>query len=261
MKVCVIGLGTIGTPTIKYIHEHRMQAYGYDLVEKSIEGIETYTDWKLVPKPDAYVITVSSESVEDVCEMISKKDRDSFVSIESTVQAGTCRKISRTFGLRTLVHCPERYWVEEPVAHGIRQLRVIGAVNEQSLEKGLEFYRALDIPLHVCPTIEIAEACKIAENAYRFLQIAFAEELMRICEYRGIPFNDLRTACNTKWNIQILEARDGIYGSCLPKDTEYLKNMAGNERIPLIMGAISTDEIYKEWIKALKKENRSKRLV
>ena len=93
MKICVIGLGTIGTPTIKYIHEHGMQVYGYDLIKKSIDGIETYTGWKLVPKPDIYVVTVSSNNVEDVCKMISEKDKNSFISIESTVQVGACRRI------------------------------------------------------------------------------------------------------------------------------------------------------------------------
>jgi UDP-N-acetyl-D-mannosaminuronate dehydrogenase len=254
MKICVIGLGTIGTPTINYIHEHGMQVYGYDLVKKSIAAIETYTDWTLVPKPDVYVVTVSSDRVEDVCKMISEKGKNSLVSIESTVRTGTCRKISNTLGLRTLVHCPERYWVDEPITHGIRQPRVIGAINERSLKKGLEFYQALNIPLHVCSSIEVAETCKIAENAYRFVQIAFAEELRRICENKGVLFDDLRVACNTKWNIEILEARDGIYGKCLPKDTRYLRNVSDNVQTPLIRGAILTDEIYKKWIKTLKRK-------
>jgi UDP-N-acetyl-D-mannosaminuronate dehydrogenase len=184
--------------------------------------------------------------------MISERDKNCLVSIESTVPVGTCRKISESYDLRTLVHCPHRYWVEEPMAHGIKQQRVIGAINQQSLEKGLEFYHILDIPVHVCPTIEIAEMCKVAENAYRFVQIAFAEELRRICEDKNISFEEVRTACNTKWNTEILEARDGIYGSCLPKDIGYLKNMAKNA--PLIEGAIITDEIYKKWIKTSKKK-------
>lgn len=252
MKVCVIGLGTVGTPTIKYIREKGLQAFGYDVATKSIDGIKTYTNWKLVPKPEIYVITVSSESVETVCKMISEKDKNCLVSIESTVPAGTCRKISKSHDLRTLVHCPHRYWPEEPMAHGIKQQRVIGAINQQSLKKGLEFYHALDIPVHVCRTIEIAEMCKVAENSYRFVQIALAEELRRICEDKNISFEEVRTACNTKWNTQILEARDGILGSCLPKDIRYLKNMAKN--VPLIEGAIITDEIYKKWIKTSKRK-------
>ncbi len=256
MKICVIGLGTIGTATIEYIHENGMEVYGYDLIRKSIPSIETYADWELVPKSDIYVVTVSSDSVKDVCKKISKKDKNSLVSIESTVETGTCRKISDELGLRTLVHCPERYWVDDPIAHGIRQLRVIGAINERSLKEGLEFYKALNIPIHVCSSIEVAETCKISENAYRFAQIAFAEELRRICENKSVPFDDLRVACNTKWNIEIPEARNGIYGKCLPKDTRYLRNVSGSVQTPLIQGAILTDEAYKKWIKAREKNAR-----
>lgn len=145
-----------------------------------------------------------------------------------------------------------RITVEVARTHGIKQQRVIGAVNKQSLKKGLEFYHDLAIPVHVCPTIEIAEMCKIAENAYRFVQIAFAEKLRRICEDKNISFEEVRTACNTKWNTQILGAREGIVGSCLPKDVRYLKNMAKN--VPLIEGAIITDEIYKKWIRTSRRK-------
>ena len=137
--------------------------------------------------------------------------------------------------------------MEEPVDHGVKQLRVIGAINEESLERGLEFYRSLKVPLHVCPTIEIAETCKIAENTYRFVQIAFAEELRMICEEKEIPFDEVRKACNTKWNVEILDARDGIYGSCLPQDIGFLSRLTDHS--PLLDGAILTDQNYKKWIK------------
>ena len=244
MRVCVVGLGTIGTPTIRYIHEHGFQVYGYDPIEKPIDDVKTFTDWEKVPKSEIYVVTVSSDNVENACRNISNKDKNSFVSIESTVPVGTCRKISGTFGLPALVHCPHRYWVEDPVDHGIKQPRVIGAINEKSLERGLEFYRLLNIPVHVCSTIEIAEMCKIAENACRFVQIAFAEELRMICDAKKISFDEVRKACNTKWNIEIPEAREGILGSCLPQDIRYLRLLAVHS--PLLDGAIFSDEIYRK---------------
>ncbi|TET26256.1 MAG: hypothetical protein E3J73_04875 [Candidatus Bathyarchaeum sp.] len=247
MKVCVVGLGTIGTPVLRYINEHGFQVYGYDLVERSIGEIETFTNLGEVPKCAVYVIAVSSNAVEDVCKKVSSRNKDSFVSIESTVKVGTCRKISENYGLRNLVHCPHRYWVEKSTNHGVKQLRVIGAINEESLIKGLDFYRSLEVPLHACPSIEVAEMCKIVENAYRFVQIAFAEELRRICEAKDIDFDELRKACNTKWNTEILEARKGIMGSCLPKDIGYLKLLADDT--PLIEGAILTDKKYQKWIK------------
>lgn len=244
MRVCVIGLGTVGTPTALFIYEQGLQVCGYDVLERSIKGVETFTKWDKVPRSDVYVVTVSSESVESVCRRIAKKDKKSLVLIESTVKVGTCRRISDKFSLKILAHCPHRYWIEDPINHGVRQLRVIGALNEESLEKGMRFYRLLDIPLHVCPTIEVAEMCKIAENAYRFVQIAFAEELRMICETRRIPFKEVRKACNTKWNIEIPEAREGILGPCLPKDTHYLKLLG--DQVPLLDGAILTDEIYQK---------------
>ena len=244
MKICVIGLGTVGAPTASYIQEHGFQVCGYDLTEKSIEGVDTFTNWDKVPQADIYVVAVSSESVESTCGKIAKKAKNSLVLIESTVKVGTCRRISEKFGLKILAHCPHRYWIEDPVNHGVRQLRVIGTLNEESLEKGMRFYKSLDIPLHVCPTIEVVEMCKIAENAYRFVQIAFAEELRIICEVNGIPFNEVRRGCNTKWNTEILEAREGILGTCLPKDTRYLKILANFT--PLIDGAILTDELYQK---------------
>ena len=244
MKVCVIGLGTVGTPTASFIHEHGFQVCGYDLREKSIEGVDTFTNWDKVPRSDIFVVSVSSESVESVCRKIAETHKKSLVLVESTVQVGTCRRISDAFNLNILAHCPHRYWAEEPINHGVRQLRVIGALNEESLEKAMGFYRLLDIPLHMCPTIEVAEMCKIAENANRFVRIAFAEELRMICEAKGIPFNEVRKACNTKWNTEILEAREGILGSCLPKDTRYLKNLADHST--LINAAILTEEVWRK---------------
>jgi UDP-N-acetyl-D-mannosaminuronate dehydrogenase len=247
MNVCVLGLGNIGLPVVEYISQHGFQVYGYDVVEKSVDAIETFTDWELVPPCDVYVVSVLSNSVEAVCQQISSKNKHSLVCIESTVPVGTCRKIAEAFDLSTLVHCPHRLWIEDLINHGVKQLRVFGALNEASAQKGLDFYRSLDIPLHICASIELAEMCKIAENCYRFVQIAFAEELRMICESKGMPFDDVRTACNTKWNIEILEAREGILGECLPKDTKYLAFVA--EFSPLIDGAILADENYRKWIK------------
>jgi len=244
MEICVVGLGTVGGPTASYIQKHGFSVVGYDIAEKSIAGVETFTDWDKVPQSEVYVVTVSSDSVESVCNKIAEKTKNALILIESTVRVGTCRRISERLGLKLLAHCPHRYWAEDPVKHGVGQLRVIGALNEESLEKSLGFYKSLAILLHVCPTIEVAEMCKIAENAYRFVQIAFAEELKMICDANEVPFEEVREACNTKWNTTIQEAREGILGACLPKDTRYLKLLA--QYVPLIDGAIATDQAYRE---------------
>ena len=94
------------------------------------------------------------------------------------------------------------------------------------------------------PSIEIAELCKVAENSYRFVEIAFAEEIKMICEELGVNFESAREAINTKWNIKLLEAPNGIGGHCLPKDIRYLRSISKQNTI--IKAAISVDQQYKE---------------
>jgi nucleotide sugar dehydrogenase len=265
LKICVLGLGEVGLPTAKYILNTGFDVYGYDISTTAVErakkeGISKATYiWDEVPPVDVYVICVSTllkddapdlSPIFDVCEKISQKvNPNSLVSIESTIVPGTSRKIYEDIFDRNinLVHVPHRYWAGDPIRYGVKQLRVIGAINQESLEAGIKFYRdMLGIPLHICPSIEIAEMCKIAENAYRYVQIAFAEELRMICETLGLNFNEVREACNTKWNIEILEAREGIGGHCLPKDIRYLASLTAYNT--LLRSAIKVDEEYREWL-------------
>ena len=83
---------------------------------------------------------------------------------------------------------------------------------------------SLGIPMHPVPEIEIAELTKIIENAHRYLQIAFAEDLYLYCQANNINFAELRDSVNTKWNVNVLEPREGIGGHCLPKDTKMFLN-------------------------------------
>lgn len=92
--------------------------------------------------------------------------------------------------------------------------------------------RNLGIPLHPVSNIELAEVTKIAENARRYLQIAFAEDLYLYSQVNNINFLELRGALNTKWNVDILEPRDGIGGHCLPKDTKmFLQSSQSTEKV------------------------------
>jgi len=259
-KVVVAGLGTVGMPTAEYIAGvEGVSVYGYDIVMKKSEKFPTTTNWDELPHEDidVYVIAVWTglrdgkpdlSALEDVLKKIARANPDALISVESTVPVGALRRFANELGLRRLVHVPHRYWAGDPERHGVRQLRVLGALNDESLAMGVEFYQHLDIPLHIVSSLEVAEMTKIAENAYRFVQIAFAEELRMICESLSLDFEEVRRAANTKWNIEILEARDGIGGMCLPKDIRYLRH-AAKLNTPLLNGAIEADESYKLWIR------------
>ena len=111
--------------------------------------------------------------------------------------------------------------------------------------------KSLGIPLHPVSNIEIAEIAKIAENAHRYLQIAFAEDLYLYSKANGINFAELREALNTKWNINILEPRDGIGGHCLPKDTKmFLQSSHSQNKSKILSAAIEVDRSYREYRQA-----------
>jgi len=217
-----------------------------------------------------------------LAKKISREAKDgSLISIESTVPRGTCRKIFETINHRVhVVHFPHRWYGLDNETHGVNQLRVIGGVCKCCLELGLEFYgtknklllgdkvqnesnycltqyapskeddrvennKRLSIPLYPVTNIEIAEMAKIVENSYRYVQIAFAEELYMYCKENGISFADLRNAINTKWNVEILEPRQGIKGHCLPKDTKMFLQSSQVGKSKIVMAAMESDGDYK----------------
>jgi UDP-glucose 6-dehydrogenase len=63
----------------------------------------------------------------------------------------------------------------------------------------------------------------------------------------------LRHSLNTKWNVEILEPRDGIGGHCLPKDTKMFVNSYNTIKSKILQAAMETDEDYREYIKNMDK--------
>lgn len=104
---------------------------------------------------------------------------------------------------------------------------------------------SLGIPMHPIPDIEVAELTKIIENAHRYLQIAFAEDLYLYCQANNINFAELRDSLNTKWNVNMLEPREGIGGHCLPKDTKMFLNSSKSIKSKILEAAIEVDNEYR----------------
>jgi len=267
LTVCVAGLGEVGLPAAEYIAEKGLPTYGYDVDMVKVDrakknGIISTTCWEDLPHNEikVYILCVSTgwgqngpilSAVLDVCQKISLRPQPPYlVSIESTVPFGTCRMLAEKIFRKKvyLVHVPHRYWKEDPVRYGVRQPRVIGGINKQSLMRGINFYSRLKIPIFPVSNIEVAELSKLVENSYRFVQISFAEQMKIICDSKGIDFEELRKAVNTKWNVDLLEAREGIGGHCLPKDIRYLIYSAGKST-PLLEGAILADRMYQWYLK------------
>ncbi|MFL6425050.1 MAG: hypothetical protein ACJ71R_15850, partial [Nitrososphaeraceae archaeon] len=107
--------------------------------------------------------------------------------------------------------------------------------------------RSLGIPMHPVSKIDIAEMTKTIENAHRYLQIAFAEDLYIYCQANNINFSELRDALNTKWNVNVLEPREGIGGHCLPKDTHMFLQSSKSIKSKILTAAVEVDQDYRRY--------------
>ncbi|MGB6595095.1 MAG: NAD(P)-binding domain-containing protein [Candidatus Nitrosopolaris sp.] len=278
-KVLIIGLGHLGLAVARYVKERGFDTYGYDINSKAMEiaertlGIKQASDFGSNDF-DVYVISVSTHKPDDmfspqidgllsIAHKISReaKKEGALVSIESTISKGTSKKVFEILNHRLhVVHAPHRWYALEENEHGVNQLRVIGGVFDCCLRIGLQFYcgdndggegriypttpamhKDMRIAMHPVSEVEIAEITKIAENAHRYLQIAFAEELYLYCQTNDINIPELRESLNTKWNVDILEPREGIGRHCLPKDTKmFLQSTSRKSKI--LTAAMEVDE-------------------
>lgn len=264
-SVLIIGLGEIGYNDAEYMSDRGLNVDGYDINKKALNKahrsgvIQRRTD--TFHGYDYYVICVSTHDPGNMCSpsfdglfQIARKlqregEEDSLIALESTVTKGTSEKMMQILGGKMhLAHVPHRYYAAEKETHGVRQMRVLGGCRPCCTRKALDFYREiLDIPVHVANSVEIAELSKVVENSYRFLEIAFAEELKMLCTAHNLSFEELRAAINSKWNVKILEARQGINGHCLPKDSHmYLELSREIEATSIIESAEKIDELYKK---------------
>jgi len=244
---------------------------------------------------DVFILCVSTHDPDDeytpyvdgLFELARKISKDakngSLVSIESTVPKGTSKKIFEILNHRLHVaHVPHRWYALEEEIHGVNQVRVIGGVSDCCLKTALQFYDRnnvalefnditnnedssgnpqttavdLGIPMHPVSEIEIAELTKIIENADRYLQIAFSEDLYLYCQANNVNFGELRDSLNTKWNVKILEPRDGVGGHCLPKDTKMFLQSSRSIKSKILMSAMEVDKEYRRF-----RELRGARLI
>src|SRR6187455_1027477 len=150
--------------------------------------------------------------------------------IESTSPVGTTEKMAELIfsqrpELRDQIHiayCPERVLPGNVIHELQHNDRVIGGINEKSTHAAIEFYsRFVKGSLH--PTrARTAEMCKLAENAYRDVNIAFANELSIISDKAGIDVNELIDLASKHPRVKILKPGPGVGGHCIAVDPWFI---------------------------------------
>jgi UDP-N-acetyl-D-mannosaminuronic acid dehydrogenase len=170
--------------------------------------------------------------------------KGAMVVIESTIAPGTmtglvARTLEKESGLALgkgfkLVHCPERVMPGRLLFNLRSYDRVIGGYDKQSIQRASAIYSTImKGKLH--PTdLTTAEIVKTAENAYRDVQIAFANEVALISEKLGADAYEVRRLVNTCPFRDMHVPGAGVGGHCLPKDP-WLLVQSGKESNPRLI--------------------------
>lgn len=200
------------------------------------------------------------------------------VVYESTVYPGATEEecvpvLERASGLRagrdfSVAYSPERMNPGDPGHRFGAVAKVVSAQTPAALDEVARLYaRVVPAGVHRAPSIRVAEAAKVIENAQRDLNIAFVNELARIFDRLDLDTRDVLDAAATKWNF--LPFSPGLVGGhCIGIDPFYLTHRAeragyhpevilAGRRINDSMGAF----VARRCIRMLMRQRAAERLV
>lgn len=180
---------------------------------------------KISKKIDPCYVINAVNTVLDICS------KDSIIVIESTISPGTIDKYVRPLiGEHNLVdgkdvhlvHAPERIIPGNMVNELLNNSRTIGADSTEIAEKVKSIYKSFCQNDIVITDIRTAEMTKVIENTYRDINIAFANELLKICRSDNLDVNEIIRIANRHPRVNILNPGPGVGGHCISVDPWFL---------------------------------------
>jgi UDP-N-acetyl-D-mannosaminuronic acid dehydrogenase len=285
MGLGYIGLPTAALIASKKIHVHGVDVNKVvvdtinkgkiHIVEPDLDGLVHYSVQQgylvaaLLPKKaDAFLVAVptpfkgdhqpDTTYVEKATRMVIPFLREGNLFIlESTSPVGTTEKLARIIfkerpelkGKISIAYCPERVLPGSVIYELQHNDRVIGGVDAKSTEAAAVFYsKFVKGELHRS-NARTAEMCKLTENAYRDVNIAFANELSIICDKAGINVNELIDLASKHPRVKILKPGPGVGGHCIAVDPWFIVADFKSEA-KIIRQARLTNNYKKEWVVA-----------
>lgn len=196
----------------------------YQVTDTYIVSVPTPYD-RFSKKVDACYVVSAVKSVMMVCP------KGAIVVIESTISPGTIDKYVRpvieengfTIGEDIhLVHAPERIIPGNMVYELLHNNRTIGADKREIGERIKALYASFCQGEIVVTDIRTAEMTKVVENTFRAVNIAFANELAKICRHDNMDVYEIIRICNMHPRVNILQPGPGVGGHCISVDPWFL---------------------------------------
>ncbi len=256
----VVGLGYIGLPTALMLAASGNEVAGTDKngeILKSLNNRQlTFQEKGMtelfgraadngilftseMPVADVYIISVPTPydkgskkvdmsyvaaAFEDVLEVCPK---DSIIVIESTVSPGSIDKVIRPLADKSekkvkIAHAPERIIPGSMIYELEHNSRTIGTDDAETGHALKEIYGSFCKGEIILTDIRSAEMSKVVENTFRDINIAFANELAKICRSDGMDVYEIIRIANNHPRVNILSPGPGVGGHCISVDPWFL---------------------------------------
>lgn len=196
----------------------------YQVTDTYIVSVPTPYD-KFSKKVDASYVIAAINEILQVCP------KGATIVIESTISPGTIDKYVRpaieeknlVIGQDVhLVHAPERIIPGNMVYELLHNNRTIGADDKEKGKEIKALYASFCQGEIVVTDIRTAEMTKVVENTFRAVNIAFANELAKICRHDDMDVYEIIRICNMHPRVNILQPGPGVGGHCISVDPWFL---------------------------------------
>lgn len=146
-----------------------------------------------------------------------------------------------------IAHCPERVLPGHVLRELVQNDRVIGGMTGKCAERAVQLYKAFVEGDCITTDVRTAELCKLTENSFRDVNIAFANELSVICDTLGVDVWELIRLANRHPRVDILQPGPGVGGHCIAVDPWFIVSQAPQEA-RLIRTAREVNDSKPQWV-------------
>lgn len=235
---------------------------GYLRATTEVESADAFviavpTPLSATRKPDLSHIAAAANSIAPVLK------KGNLIILESTSPVGTTERLAGwlaeirpdlTFphqvGVESdirIAYCPERVLPGRIVHELVANDRIIGGMTPHCSKAAVALYKSFVQGECIITDVRVAEMCKLAENSFRDVNIAFANELSMICDTQGIDVWELIRLANRHPRVNILQPGCGVGGHCIAVDPWFIVDSApGGAK--LIRIAREVNDAKPDWV-------------
>tara|TARA_X000000950_G_C13913866_1_gene660054 strand:- start:3730 stop:4920 length:1191 start_codon:yes stop_codon:yes gene_type:complete len=198
-----------------------------------------------IPEPNIEFVL---DAVNSILHLLKEGDT---IILESTSPVGTSEKILSVLNNHNLkninlAYCPERVLPGNIMHELVTNDRVVGGIDKNSTDFVSSFFKIFVEGEVIETDSKTAEMCKLVENSFRDINIAFANELSILCDNKGIDPWELINIANRHPRVNILKPGPGVGGHCIAVDPWFIVSM-DEKNSKLIKTAREVNNFKTKW--------------